>query len=277
MVRCWFLLILILVSPSLWAMPPLPTQSLVPGGVAVVDLGALEKAPKAYLGKKALAISHYQNHYYALVGISLQAKTGLKTIKINVDGKTHSHSFEVVGKDYPQQWLTIKNQRHVNPNPADLKRIKQENSQIWRAKNSFSPREPITAMQLPTKGIYSSGFGLQRFFNKQPRKPHAGLDIAAPRHTPIYAAADGVVTEAHHFFFSGNCVFIEHGQGVTSFYAHMHSINVKKGQEVKAGELIGTVGDTGRVTGPHLHFSIGLNGTWVDPALFLAPKDRPKK
>lgn len=271
-----FLIAILLAASSLSAFAlDLPEHQPTPGGVALVDLGeAGKKAPYIKYGKKRVAVVNSYGRWVAVVGIPLSNKVGKKTLTQKGSDKTYS--FEVTGKDYPEQWLTIKNRNKVNPNKSSQERIKSERTRKWRAKNHFRDiPEPEFSMELPVKGPFSSRFGLKRFFNKQPRNPHGGLDIAVPRHTPIYAPADGKVVEAKDFFFSGNCVFIDHGQGVTSFYAHMTDINVEIGQMVKQGEQIGTVGDTGRVTGPHLHWSMGLNGTWVDPGLFLKPEDRP--
>lgn len=256
----------------------LPEHQPTPGGVAIVDLGetvATEQPPHILRGKKRIAVVQQEGRWKAIVGIPLSAKLG--NHKLTQKGSTKTFSYTITGKSYPEQRLTIKNKNKVNPNTDSQARIKSERTLKWRAKNHFrNIAEPDFSMQLPVKGPYSSHFGLQRFFNDQPRNPHGGLDIAVPRHTPIYAPADGKIAEAKDFFFSGNCVFIDHGQGLTSFYAHMTKIEVVAGQMVKQGELLGTVGDTGRVTGPHLHWSIGLNGTWVDPSLFLSLEDRPK-
>ena len=122
----------------------------------------------------------------------------------------------------------------------------------------------------PLAGVMSSPFGLKRFYNDQARRPHGGIDIAAPEGTPIIAPADGWVVDTGDYFFNGNSVFIEHGLGLQTFYAHLSKIHVKLGDKVEPGDLIGEVGATGRVTGPHLHWSVGLNGTWIDPNLVLA-------
>jgi len=108
-----------------------------------------------------------------------------------------------------------------------------------------------------------------RFFNDQPRQPHAGLDIAASQGTAVKAPADGYVISTGEYFFNGNTVFIDHGQGMITMYCHLNHIDVKTGQHIKRGELIGTVGQTGRATGAHLHWSVILNRTMVDPELFL--------
>ena len=118
-------------------------------------------------------------------------------------------------------------------------------------------------------GRLSSPFGLRRFFNGQERNPHSGLDFAVPSGTPIKAPAAGVVVLVGDYFFNGKTVFVDHGQGFISMFCHMSAVDVKVGDEVPRGGVVGKVGATGRATGPHLHWNISLNDARVDPAIFI--------
>ncbi len=250
----------------------LPFEQLTPGGVALVSLPSIGPAePRVHYHQIPVTTIQRNTHWVALVGIPLSAKPGPHEIvaRWGENGPKSRHSFTVTAKAYPEQRLTIKNKRKVNPNPADMERIGKEQQRIRQARHSWRHTTPALTLQLPVVGRESSQFGLRRFFNNQARKPHGGLDIAAPTGTPVYAPAAGQVVETGDYFFSGNCIFINHGQGLVTFYAHLHRIDVKPGQLIQAGDKIGEVGATGRVTGPHLHWSVGLNRTWVEPKLFL--------
>ena len=184
-------------------------------------------------------------------------------------------AFKVGKRDYETQRVTLANRRQVDPEPEDLRRIAREQESLVRAFSTFSDSAPEgLAFDLPSAGRVSGGFGLRRFFNDEPRQPHSGLDIAAPEGTPIAAPAAGTVIEIGDYFFNGLTVVLDHGQGLVTMYNHLSRIDVAKGARVARGESIGAVGHTGRVTGPHLHWSVSLNNARVDPALFLSSEVR---
>lgn len=252
----------------------LPLASPVPGGVAVVSVApAGTPMPVVhYDGKRALVTRAESGEWVAVVGIPLDAAVGSHSLQVQGDGGTEQRSFEVVPKAYATQHLTLENKRMVNPYAKDLPRILAEQARSRAAFASWSDPEPSALrFTAPVDGRNSGTFGLRRIFNGEPRRPHGGMDIAAPTGTPVRAPADGRVVEVGDYFFNGKTVFVDHGRGLVTMYCHLDRIDVQPGDAVKAGQTIAAVGATGRVTGPHLHWTVSLNGTAVDPQLFLIP------
>jgi len=265
---CW----LGLLAPAATA-ADLPRESRVPGGVALIDLGEAEASPgKVTFNGYGAPVLRAGSGWVAVVGIPLDAAPGPQSAQLQpAEGKARALEFEVTDKRYDEQRLKVANKRHVDPSPEDLKRIERESERIEGALGHYSAdRVPELAMRPPVPGPRSSSFGLRRFFNDQPRKPHSGMDIAAPTGTPVLNPAPGRVLDTGDFFFNGNTVFVDHGEGVVTMYCHLSRIDVKPGDDVATGAVLGAVGATGRVTGPHLHWSIAVNRAMVDPALFLA-------
>jgi murein DD-endopeptidase MepM/ murein hydrolase activator NlpD len=249
----------------------LPRTAAVPGGVAMVRLGAARQPPVARLGAQRVLVLRDGTEWVALVGIALSTKPGskLRVEAERADGSIGRHEVTVAGKDYPAQHLKVP-PGQVELSPEDLERYQRERTHLARVIRTFSEEPPPSlAMVQPVPGVRSSSFGLRRFFNNQARNPHNGMDIAAPQGTPVVAAAAGRVIDAGDYFFSGNTIILDHGAGLLSLYAHLSAIDTSVGQSVAAGAPIGKVGATGRVTGPHLHFTVYLNTVAVDPALFL--------
>lgn len=239
----------------------------VPGGVAVIDLGTGAQAPTAtYQGKPVLVVKEQGTRWLAIVGIPLTVKPG--TQQVTSGGRTMS--FTVGSKKYPEQHITLKNKRQVNPNPEDNKRIEGELAEQIRAYRSFSPGTPSNLiLDKPVNGPLSSKFGVRRFFNGEERNPHSGLDFAVPAGTPIKSPAAGKVILTGNYFFNGNTVFVDHGQGFISMFCHLSKIDVKVGDQVPRSGVVGKVGATGRATGPHMHWNVSLNDARVDPAIFI--------
>lgn len=238
----------------------------VPGGVAVVDLGPAATAPKAvYLGRPVLVVKE-QSNWLAIVGIPLTVKPGNERISSGA----RVLPFVVGYKKYPEQRITLKNKSQVNPEPAQLKRIEGELAVQLKAYRSFSPNVPSNlVLDKPVNGPLSSKFGVRRFFNGEERNPHSGLDFAVPAGTPIKTPAAGKVILTGNYFFNGNTVFVDHGQGFISMFCHMSKIDVKVGDQLARGTVVGKVGSTGRATGPHMHWNVSLNDARVDPAIFI--------
>jgi len=242
-------------------------ESLRPGGIAIVDLGSSGlEAPNVTLDGKPVLVMSRTNRWHAVVGISLSTSPGDLVVLAGNEQKI----IKVGSHAYREQRLTIENKSQVNPDQQQLDRIAGERAIIDSALNSFR-RIPLDGVSLssPVTGPRGSSFGSRRFFNDQPRSPHSGMDIAANSGTPVVAPRPGVVTATGDYFFNGNTVIIDHGQGFITMYCHLSAIDVEEGEPVSTGDVIGAVGATGRVTGPHLHFGTYLNGTAVDPALFL--------
>lgn len=263
-----YLCALLLISLSVLA---LPTDSRVPGGIAVIDLEGYKQAPSVMFNDQSVLVTRNNgtNDWQAWVGIPLKQALGQASISVN--GKPLT--FTVNEFNYPEQRLTVK-KKHVNPNNNQMERVRAEfkkMNKVYKSHTALSDLQnhSFEGMIWPLRGPQSSAFGLRRFFNDQERNPHSGVDIAAPTGTPITAPATGKVVLTGDFYFNGKSVFIDHGQGLISMLCHMSEISVSEGDIIQAGDQIGLVGATGRVTGPHLHWTVSLNNARVKPNLLL--------
>jgi murein DD-endopeptidase MepM/ murein hydrolase activator NlpD len=251
----------------------------VPGGIAVIPLPANTDPVTARYREKKVLVTKADGKLIAVIGLPLASKPGRHYLEVtDRQGKTLSLGFQVTDKAYEEQHITIKDKRKVNPEKRDMERITRESEQIKQALRHWSPEENVVIeFRKPVSGPTSSPFGLRRFFNEQARKPHSGLDIAAPEGTPIQSPAPGTVLDTGDFFFNGNTVLLDHGQGLVTMYCHMSKIDVTSGQTVNTGDKLGEIGITGRVTGPHLHWGVSLNDARIDPLLFLQEETVFKK
>ena len=258
---------------------PCPHALAVPGGVVRLPLGAEPRRPQALADGVPLLVVGHPQAWTALVGVPLSASPGEAAIEWRVPGEsTRRATYTIEPKRYAEQRLRVA-PKTVDLSPEDLARFQRERAhqQTVIATLSDLPAawdsDPeALRMQVPVPGPRSSSFGLRRVFNGQARNPHSGMDIAAPTGTPVNAPLAARVIDTGNYFFNGQTVWLDHGGGLLSMVCHLSAIDVAVGDALRAGERLGAVGATGRVTGPHLHWGVMLNRTMVDPALFIADR-----
>ena len=271
---------LLLLAPAVHAAGFIaPRNSAVPGGVVTLKLpGGEDEKPVVTRKGHPVMVVRQADAWLAVVGISLDVEPGEYAVDVEQPGKDpRSISYQVLPKQYRTQQLKVA-PGQVNLSPENEERATRESVKVRAALDTFSPDPPATLrMAQPVPGPRSSSFGLRRVFNGESRRPHSGMDIAAPTGTPIKAPLAGKVIDVGEYFFNGGNVMIDHGQGLVTMYCHLSKIRVELGQDLEVGDVIGDVGATGRVTGPHLHWGVALSGAMVDPALFLPPPPPPKK
>lgn len=254
----------------------LPRHAPYPGGVAVVKLGVPElPVQEVFFGGARVLTVRHADGLMAVVGLALDTAPGTHTLRVGTGagaaGRAQDAAFEVKPKTWPAQHLKISS-RFMQPSTEDLQRNERDQAAIARAKNHWSTQAPASfALDLPANGRLSARFGLRRVLNGAEGSPHQGLDVAIGTGTPLRAAAAGRVIATGDYFYSGKSVFVDHGQGFITLYIHMSRIDVNEGDTLARGAPLGLSGATGRVTGPHLHWGVLLNGVYVDPELFLKP------
>jgi murein DD-endopeptidase MepM/ murein hydrolase activator NlpD len=193
------------------------------------------------------------------------------------DGRLEQRALKVRQRKYHISRIDGLPDRKVSPAPEDLKRIAAEHKLLVAARRKITQEAGFRGGFIwPAQGRISGVYGSQRILNGQPRRPHLGVDVAAPAGTPVVAAADGMVSLAHDdMFFTGKTVLIDHGLGVGTAYVHMSAIEVAAGQRVRQGQRIGRIGQTGRSSGPHLHWGLTWRDLRLDPALLVGPMPTP--
>ena len=260
-----------LVAPTLAvAAPDLPTLRAVPGGVVTLSLGPSSQPPLVrHAGVPVLVVGD-PIEWTAVLGVPLAAKAGADEVTVQREGAAvKRQSFAIAPMRYAEQRLSVA-PKHVELSAENLARHERERARQAEVIATFSEPLPATLrLRQPVPGARSSSFGLRRVFNGQSRNPHSGMDIAAPVGTPVVAPLAGRVADVGDYFFNGGTVWLDHGGGLLTMYCHLSAVHVKVGDVVRAGDRIADVGATGRVTGPHLHWSVSLNRVMVDPALFL--------
>lgn len=246
--------------------PPLAAQTASPGSLVHWPGEGIERC---LVDDRTFAPTELAGHSGCLVPVGL-TRTDDVVVERDRDGRREQLRIGLGDYPYSVQRLTIKDRSRVDLSPENLARVQRENALIRKLWDREGDPRFSLPLGPPLENLPAGGrFGARRIINGVPRSPHTGADYAVPQGTPVLAAGNAAVALAGEFFFSGNSVFLDHGNGLISMYFHLHEVFVEQGDEVSRGRLIGTVGSTGRSTGPHLHFGIRWQGARVDPSLLL--------
>ena len=230
-------------------------------------IGITDPSAKIIIDKKNVKVS--QDGYFVF-GIDRDRKFDVTITKI-IDGKKEKIIKKVLKRKYNIQRIDGLEESKVTPPESVYKRIREENNKIGEAR-AINSDLPFFKNQfiMPVEGIISGVYGSQRILNGKPKWPHYGIDIAAKKGTKIKSSATGIVTMAEDdLYYTGGTVIMDHGHGISTIYSHLESLNVKVGDEILQGDIIGTVGSTGRSTGPHLDFRVNWFQTRLDPMSVL--------
>jgi len=268
------LLLLLLGSPALAASgePTLELRpaSARPGDVLLVIVRGPSDAPAGAAGPRPLHFYAAGDHHEALVALPLELEPGPLEVRVEADGVALTSTVAIEPGNFPQKDLTVE-QRFISPPPEVKKRIAADQRAFSRAyRTKFGPRTFDSGFARPRDAEVTARFGDQRTLNGKKKSVHYGLDLDGQVGDPVTAANDGTVVLVRNCYTSGNTVLIAHGGGVITGYFHLSAFAVKQGTRVKRGELIGRVGKTGRVTGPHLHFLARVGDLYANPEALLA-------
>ena len=230
-------------------------------------VGQTENKSKIFIDKKEIKVS---KDGYFVFGIDRDRKLDLVITKVS-DGKKERIVKKIYKRKYQIQRIDGLDEKKVTPPEEVYNRIKEENNRIGKARSKNSDLVFFkNQFIMPVKGIVTGVYGSQRILNGKPKWPHYGIDIAAEKGTKIKSSGSGVVTMAEDdLYYTGGTIIMDHGHGISTIYSHLEEVMVKVGDEIKQGNVIGTVGSTGRSTGPHLDFRVNWFQTRLDPMTIL--------
>lgn len=281
--RHLLLMVLMGTGGSAFANPSLELSNpLIPGGSALLSVQGVPSGSRFLGGTLDQEPFPVTPDGRAMIALDMEAEAGASQLKVRMatpqGGETViSRTLEIPRRAFHEERITLP-EKKVELSPKDLARSKKETAAIvasYKARGGFPGY--LDGFRLPVQGRVSGVFGSRRILNGKPRSPHNGADLAAPLGTPVATTAPGtVVLVGREYFFTGNTVVVHHGDGIFSLYCHLDSVAVNQGERLAAGGTVGTLGKTGRATGPHLHWGARVREARVDP-LSLPGVERPSQ
>jgi murein DD-endopeptidase MepM/ murein hydrolase activator NlpD len=238
------------------------------GGIYIHQIKQHDSNSDIFLNNQQLLTIKYKDKYFLIHAIPYQSKLGKNNLEIKINNNISYLSFNVKEKDFDTQNIHITS-KYINPSIHNQERIILERKSLGEAKDIWYNESPDLKFIIPANGIITGKFGTKRFYNGKKGSFHNGLDVAAERGSPIISPSKGKVILTGNYYYNGKFILLDHGKGLKSIFIHLDEILVEKGQIINKGDLIGKMGNTGKSTGPHLHWSLLLGKTYVDPEYFL--------
>ena len=234
-----------------------------PGDVVFISLNENESSKDFYYNSNLITKVLKDNRPYLLFGIPYYTKEGKNHFALKSDKIIKTVTLNILRKKYPIQRIEIKKFKTKTEN--EYKRIAKERSQMIKAKKQTYNKFPDYMFTMPAVGPTSGTYGTVRYYNGEKGNYHNGYDIAAELGAPVYAPSSGKVMLTGNYYYNGNFIMMNHGNNLISIFLHLNEITVKKDDLIEKGQLIGAIGSTGLSTGPHLHWSVMLNNSYIDP------------
>ncbi len=264
-----YLILLVLLLNPLLVFPLELRGQLVQGGMVI---GEVAPGSRVMFNEQAVAVS---DEGIFVIGFGRDAEASARLSIVAADGRHQQQALRIEKRDYKIQRIEGIDKKIMSPSEQSLKRIGEEATQVRAARAEMIKRLDFAGhFQWPLQGPISGVYGSQRVYNGVPKRPHYGVDVAAPVGAPVTTPAPGVVTLAHQdMFYSGGTLIIDHGYGISSTLMHLSKVLVVVGQEVKPGDVVAEVGAGGRATGPHLDWRMNWFTVRIDPQLLVQPMD----
>lgn len=242
-----------------------------PGDIVTVTVKRASAPLEGRFGDQKIYFYPSKDSFKAVFGVDLYTKPGNYPLRISANGRVFSRKLKIIKKKYPVQRLRLPDDM-VQLSPENEARVERENKRISALWPNETDRIWAGSFMNPRIGRISTRFGLRRIINGIPKSSHSGVDVAADEGDEVYAPNNGIVALVDDYFFSGNSVFLDHGQGIYTMFFHLSKILVTEGQQVKKGDVIALVGSTGRSTGAHLHWGVRVQGARVNPLSLIKLK-----